>query len=119
MRLPGVSQALCLLSALAFQMTAQSVEKSAGLVPGVVLDQIPCDVDPTQSYAVYLPSSYTPLKRWPIIYAFDPEARGRVPVNLYKEVAEKYGYIIVGSNNSRNFSAADSSKGATATPLKT
>jgi dienelactone hydrolase len=114
MRLPGVSQALCLLSALAFQMTAQSVEKSAGLVPGVVLDQIPCDVDPTQSYAVYLPSSYTPLERWPIIYAFDPEARGKVPVNLYKEVAEKYGYIIVGSNNSRNFSAADSSKGATA-----
>jgi dienelactone hydrolase len=54
------------------------------------------------------------VKRWPIVYAFDPEARGKIPVERYKEVAEKYGYIIAGSNNSRNFSAADSSKAVTA-----
>src|SRR5262249_17280410 len=29
-------------------------------------------------------------------------ARGKVPVELMKDAAEKYGYIILGSNNSRN-----------------
>lgn len=100
--------------ALALPLAVQSVQTESNPVPGVVSDHILCNADPAQSYALYLPSTYTPLKHWPIIYAFDPEARGRVPVILYKEIAEKYGYIIAGSNNSRNFSPAESSKGATA-----
>jgi predicted esterase len=51
---------------------------------------------------LYLPSNYTPDRRWPVIYAFDPFARGKVPVELYKDAAEKFGYIVVGSNNARN-----------------
>ncbi len=63
---------------------------------------------------MYLPSRYTPARRWPIIYAFDPFARGKVPVRLYQEAAEKYGYIVAGSNNSRNFSLEAASKAANA-----
>ena len=37
-----------------------------------------------------------------MLYAFDPGARGRVPVERFKEAAEKYGWIVLGSNNSRN-----------------
>jgi predicted esterase len=51
---------------------------------------------------LYLPSAYTPEKRWPVVYAFDPGARGSVPVESMKEAAERYGYILAGSNNSRN-----------------
>lgn len=68
--------------------------------------------DPGETYALYLPSNYTPARAWPIIYAFDPLARGLVPVRLYKDVAEKYGFILAGSNNSRNFSIQESSKAA-------
>jgi hypothetical protein len=35
-------------------------------------------------------------------YAFDPGARGKLPVERFKEAAEKYGWILAGSNNSRN-----------------
>lgn len=69
---------------------------------GTVIDHITCQSDASQSYALYLPSSYSPERRWPIIYAFDPFARGKVPVELYKDAAEKYGYIVVGSNNAKN-----------------
>lgn len=69
---------------------------------GTVVDRVTCQSDPSQSYALYLPSSYSPQRRWPIIYAFDPFARGKVPVELYKDAAEKYGYIVVGSNNAKN-----------------
>jgi dienelactone hydrolase len=116
LRAAGVVRGLiCAVAvSISISLTAQPVETPVRLIPGVVLPQVPCNADSTQSYALYLPSTYTPQKRWPIIYAFDPLARGSVPVSLYKEVAEKYGYIIAGSNNSRNFSASDSSKGAKA-----
>ena len=78
---------------------------------GKVIAVVACASDPSQSYALYLPSAYTPEKRWPIIYAFDPLARGEVPIDLYREIAEKYGYILAGSNNSRNFSPAESERG--------
>ncbi len=69
---------------------------------GVLVAHQACAGKPDQSYALYLPSQYVPGKRWPIVYAFDPAARGNVPVELMKDAAERNGYIVVGSNNSRN-----------------
>src|SRR5205085_8244542 len=37
-----------------------------------------------------------------ILYCLDPGARGRVPVERFAAAAEKYGYVVAGSNNSRN-----------------
>src|ERR1700687_4669781 len=72
------------------------------LKAGVVLREVQTLARPEQSYALYLPSAYSSDKRWPIVYAFDPGARGSLPVELMKEAAESYGYIVAGSNNSRN-----------------
>jgi dienelactone hydrolase len=71
--------------------------------PGTVHASVTVIADPTNSYALYLPSSYSPLKRWPLLLVFDPFARGEVSVKLFHEAAEKYGFIVAGSNNSRNF----------------
>src|SRR5580698_9923035 len=71
--------------------------------PGVVHASVAVTADPTNSYALYLPSAYSPAKRWPLLLAFDAFARGETSVNLFHEAAEKYGFIVVGSNNSRNF----------------
>ncbi len=71
--------------------------------PGQIGNVI-CASDATQSYTLYLPSAYTSAKRWPIIYFFDPAGRGRRPIDLYKDIGETYGFILAGSNNSRNFS---------------
>jgi dienelactone hydrolase len=77
-------------------------QPSQELTKGAVIDRVVCRTDAQQSYALYLPSSYAPDKRWPIVYCFDPAARGAIPVGRFKDAAEQYGYIIVGSNNSRN-----------------
>jgi tetratricopeptide (TPR) repeat protein len=69
---------------------------------GVVIPKVSCATQAEQSYALYLPSYYTREKRWPIVYAFDPGARGGMPVELMKDAAERYGYIVAGSNNSQN-----------------
>jgi pimeloyl-ACP methyl ester carboxylesterase len=34
--------------------------------------------------------------------AFDPQGQGDLPLNLYKSLSEKYGFILLGSNDSKN-----------------
>ena len=74
----------------------------ADLPTGQIIDRVTCAADPSQSYALFVPSQYTPTRTWPVIFAFDPGGRGRVPVERYQAAAERFGYIVVGSNNSRN-----------------
>jgi poly(3-hydroxybutyrate) depolymerase len=75
---------------------------AAAQAPGQLTPDVKCAADPSQSYALYVPSNYTPDRTWPVILAFDPGARGRVPVERYQAAAEQYGYIVAGSNTSRN-----------------
>ncbi len=79
---------------------------SGGLPRGQVIASVVCDGDATETYALYLPSGYDSSRTWPVIYGFDPGGRGLNPVERYRAAAEKYGYIVAGSNNSRNGSWA-------------
>ena len=97
-----------LLLSLCAQTSRGQTEKPVYLPsPGQFVNVV-CAADANQSYALYLPSGYTVTKRWPIIYFFDPGGRGRGPLDLYKDLAETYGFIFAGSNNSRNFSGDES-----------
>lgn len=84
-----------------------------GQEPGLVTDTVICQNNKNHIYSIYLPSSYSNQKKWPVVYFFEPAARGSLPVKLYKEVAEELGYILVCTYNSRNgpyeksFKAAD------------
>jgi hypothetical protein len=69
---------------------------------GEIQDAIVCRESPGQSYALYLPSDYSPDRTWPVLYALDPGARGRLPLEHFRDAAEKYHYLVVGSNNARN-----------------
>jgi poly(3-hydroxybutyrate) depolymerase len=65
-------------------------------------DTVVCTEDPTQKYAIYVPSNYSDKKKWPVIYFFDPHGNGNLPLTIYKNLAERYGYIIAGTYNSKN-----------------
>ena len=69
---------------------------------GKVHAAIPCLIDPASSFALYLPQNYSTEQKWPVLFCFDPHAKGSDPVKLYKDLAEEFGYILVGSNNSKN-----------------
>ena len=75
---------------------------------GRVIEKVVCGADAAQSYAVYLPSRYSRDRQWPLLVALDPRARGALPVQRFADAAEQYGYIVVGSNNSRNASLKSS-----------
>ncbi len=89
--------------AMAAAVLAQAaLSQTADLPRGHVIDRVQCADDPSQSYALYIPSAYAADHEWPVIFAFDPGGRGLNPVEHYQAAAEKYGYIVAGSNNSRN-----------------
>src|SRR5262245_45658803 len=67
--------------------------------PGTVHASVAVAADSSNSYALYLPSAYTANKSWPLLLVFDPFGRGEVSVKLFHEAAEKYGFIVAGSNN--------------------
>jgi predicted secreted protein/dienelactone hydrolase len=84
-----------------------ALSAQAGLPRGQVIDPVTTLGDPGQSYVLYLPSGYDESRDWPILYCFDPGGRGAVPVALFREAAEASGWIVAGSNNSRNGPWAD------------
>jgi dienelactone hydrolase len=81
---------------------------------GKVIPKVVCSADSKQSYALFLPSTFSATRRWPIVYLFDPLARGEAAVEAVQAAAEKFGYILVASNNSRNGPVADSTVAASA-----
>ena len=91
----------------ATQSTVDTIQhkQAANVKPldkGIVIDTVICTDNPGQKYAIYLPSNYSSAKKWPIIYFFDPHGAGNLPLNLYKSLAEKYGFIIAGTYGSKN-----------------
>jgi len=92
----------CMWKKVVALLMAAAASRAADLPTGQIVDSVECALDDTQHYALYLPSNYTPSRQWSVILAFDGGARGRVPVERYQQAAEKYGYIVAGSLNSRN-----------------
>lgn len=81
---------------------AAAVAMAAEFPKGKLLEKVACAKNPDYTYALYVPTSFEPTKKWPVLFCFDPGARGRVPVERFMAAAEKCGYIVAGSNNSRN-----------------
>jgi pimeloyl-ACP methyl ester carboxylesterase len=92
---------LTLINLLMAQSVAQGQEEKQ-FPKGIVIERVVSINDPTKTYALYLPKAYSAAQKFSILYCFDPLARGAVPVTRFKDAAEKYNYIVVGSNNSRN-----------------
>jgi len=87
---------LALVVSAACGLAGEELEK------GRVLERVVCGGNERQSYALYIPPSYSPEHACPILYCLDPAARGRVAVERFAKAAGLAGWIVAGSNNSRN-----------------
>ncbi len=93
MKLPII---IALVLAFGFSAPAQSFKA------GQQYDTVKCLANQNQSYTLYLPSNYYSSEDWPVLFIFEPAARGPYAVKIFQPLAEHYGYIIIASNNSRN-----------------
>jgi predicted esterase len=72
------------------------------LVKGNIIDSIHVGAGMGDSFALYLPQRYREYEHSPIVFIFHPAAQGRHGLLPFLEASEKYGYILVCSNDSRN-----------------
>jgi pimeloyl-ACP methyl ester carboxylesterase len=89
-------------SVLLFVIASVTTARAQDLPRGSLVDAVKCATDASQTYALYLPSTYSAERSWSLLMGFHPGGRGRAMVETYESAAEQYGYIVVGSNNSRN-----------------
>jgi hypothetical protein len=76
---------------------------------GVVVSAVPVRGHAGESFALFVPLDYNESKSYPVIFFFDPSAKGSRPLEKYKGLAERYNVILAGSNNSTNGLALESS----------
>ncbi|HEY1200127.1 MAG TPA: hypothetical protein VGE79_04050, partial [Niastella sp.] len=57
--------------------------------------------DTAESYALYIPAKGNKTAL-PIVYLFDPHGSGSLPLLKYKASADSLGFILIGSNTSKN-----------------
>lgn len=71
-------------------------------VLGVLQDSVEVSPNSQETYTLYLPSAYEKDSIAPIVFIFDPAARGKAGIMPFIEASEKYNYILICSNNAQN-----------------
>lgn len=89
---------LLLVLGVAFSSSAQQM----ALKKGVVVDGIKVNDSLPESYALFLPSNFDASKKWPVIFIFDMNGRGKQVAGMFSRAGEQQGYILVASNNLRD-----------------
>lgn len=75
---------------------------TVSFIQGKVYNNVKCIEDTAYTYALYLPENYSQNSVYPVLFFFDAHKRGNMPVKMYSSIANRYGYILAGSNNSTN-----------------
>lgn len=74
----------------------------ASFPTGRVVEKVACTTHPENTYALYLPSAYTPERTWPIVIALDAGKQALDPMAAFRETAERHGVIVVSSWDSQS-----------------
>jgi len=69
---------------------------------GVVTDTLWVNQRSGESFSFYAPESYEAATPSPVIFIFEPGARGIIGIAPFIAAADTYGYVLVCSNNSKN-----------------
>ncbi len=69
---------------------------------GKIVNNQHSSTDTNTNYCYYLPQAYNGSDKLPIIFFLDPHANGSEPIKKYADLANKYKYILVASNNVKN-----------------
>jgi predicted esterase len=84
--------------ALALLFTLASALMAAEADRGKLIENVATLADATQTYTLYLPTSYDPARLQPLLLVFDPRGRGTLVAEIFRPAAEEFGWIVISSN---------------------
>lgn len=76
------------------------------VTPGKI-QTIKASKDSLVKYSLYIPKTYSESKKYPVVFLFDPQGNGNLPVEKYQQLADKFEMVLAGSYNSENGLAWD------------
>lgn len=79
-----------------------SLAQTGGFPRGAIVERVVSLSDSTQSYALYLPSYYNTDARWPVLIVMDPGGRAVSALRLFQPAAERHGYVVLSSYDTRS-----------------
>ncbi|GAB5537830.1 MAG: hypothetical protein Rubg2KO_40790 [Rubricoccaceae bacterium] len=82
---------------LALAMPAASQTDTLTVSLGTPMERMTAASDPTQHYALYLPTSYDPETPPPVMFLMDPRGQAMRPLRLFQAEAEARGYVLLSS----------------------
>jgi tetratricopeptide (TPR) repeat protein len=86
------------MSIVAFLLLLAAVEPERGKL----VENVAARKDATQTYTLYLPSTYDPAKKHPALVIMDPRGRGTLGAEIFRAGAEELGWVLVSSNQTRS-----------------
>ncbi len=98
---------LCVVLTLSMSCATGRQNGSNAFENSKIYPRVACTADTNQSYALLLPPQYESGKPCPVLILFDSHGDGLLPVNLFSTQAAINGFIIAGSNSSKNGLPAD------------
>lgn len=76
--------------------------QNISLTKGVITENIGINDSLKESFSVYLPTTFDMSKKWPIVFVFDMEGKGKQALSMFKDAAEQEGYVLATSNNTND-----------------
>lgn len=108
---------LVVVGVLALALGRPLAASAAGSFPvGSIVDSVTTLDDSDQQYALYLPGEYSADSgaTWPVLFVLDPRGRAVAGVERFLPAAERHGFIVLSSYQSRS----DTWQSVTATALE-
>ena len=91
-----------LINLIFFLSMLTSFSQNEIFMKGSIIDSVFINDKSGESFALYLPAKYDSSINSPIVFIFDPAARGKTGIEPFIRAAEEYGYILICSNDSKN-----------------
>ncbi len=80
---------------ITFHAKAQQIS----LKKGIIIDSIQVSDSIPENFALYLPTNFEMNVKWPVVFVFDLDGKGKRTLRMLKNAAEQQGYIMAASNN--------------------
>jgi len=96
------SPIIALVLASGMLVAAEAPQPTIKVPTGELVEDMACLSDPTQTYALYLPHGYSTERTWPALLIFDPRGRSVHAAERFQAAAERWGWIILSSNDTRS-----------------
>lgn len=87
-----------LLAVIAIAVFYNSNAQEMRIVKGGVTDSLTIPGMEGKTFAVYAPRDYSLERKWPVVFVFDPQGRGAITANLFRQAAEEQQYLVASAN---------------------